>query len=231
MRDSDLNRLNDLFKKDGTTVQRQYLDNWANSQTDARNIKEDLLDKLAALTTNTPLNQVSAAVIMLQMKVAPVVSMRIPFGGDNHNDADLAQETLDTVAGVSLIQTLFDQLGAAGLTDQVTFANLNVFGRTLAVANRGITGRDHLANHHVTMIVGKNVRPSVIGGVVPLKGSNEYTAVAIDSTSGAGGPSGDIAVTDTLASVGKTLAAAVGVDPSVTDDLITGGTRIGAALV
>ena len=57
-----------------------------------------LLENLAAITTNDPMNQVLAAVTLIKMNVTPVVSMHIPFGGDNHTDTDLVNETKQTVA-------------------------------------------------------------------------------------------------------------------------------------
>ena len=42
---------------------------------------------------------------------------------------------------------------------------------------------------------------------------------------------GSIALTDTLATMGKTLAAACGVDQSVIDDQITTGVTLNAALM
>jgi hypothetical protein len=68
----------------------------------------------------------------------------------------------------------------------------------------------------------------VIGGVAPKAG--DYGALAIDSASGRGDASGDIAFEDTLGAVGKTIGAALGVDPKVLDDQILQGKAIGAAL-
>jgi hypothetical protein len=233
MRDADLNSLHDLFQSEGTAAQRAFLDNYATSQSDTRKISQDLLSGLSSITDNSPASQVKAAIILIQMKVSPIISIHIPFGGDNHQDADLGNETLATNAALVTINNMFSQLSAANLQDQVTFANMNVFGRTLSYHNRQRTGRDHLANHHCTIIVGKAIRGGVIGGVVAngnSDGSNDYTATNINSVSGAGGSGGDIQVTDTLASVGQTLAVAVGTDPAFIADRFTSGTVIQAAL-
>ena len=62
------------------------------------------------------------------------------------------------------------------LTDRVTFATMNVFGRNLnnisklpppAMGSPG--GRDHFGNHNVMVMIGKNIKSSVIGGVSRLK--------------------------------------------------------------
>ncbi|MDB4946715.1 MAG: hypothetical protein JWP97_6249 [Labilithrix sp.] len=226
LRDADLDRLNALFKTSGTNVQRAYLDRMAKSQTEARNISQNLLDALSSITADDTANQMIAAGVLIQMNVSPVISVHVSFGGDNHNDADLAGEAASTIAGVASIQTMLANLAGASMQDRVTFAAMNVFGRTLA--NKGTTGRDHLGNHHVTVMVGKNVKGSVIGGVTP--NGNDYKALPINSTTGAGEAGGDITFDDTLGAVGKTLGAALGVPAAVLDDQITHGKIIKAAL-
>lgn len=228
MRDDDLNRLNSMLKKDGTTAQRQFLDRYATSQTQVRAINQNLLGMLGSITKNDVPSQITAAIALIQMNVTSVIAMHIPFGGDNHSDPGLANETVQTVAGVASIVSLMSQLKSAGLEDKVTFASLNVFGRTMAVAHKGQNGRDHLANHHCTVMIGKGIKGSVIGGVAPM--ANDYGALPIDSSSGRGDPKGDIKFEETLGSVGKTLGTALGVDPAVLDDQITQGKAIGAAL-
>ena len=58
----------------------------------------------------------------------------------------------------------------------------------------------------------------------------DYGALAIDSKTGEGSSSGDIAPLDTLSSFGRTMLAAVGVDPAVIASQITTGRVIAAAL-
>ncbi|MBK6694588.1 MAG: hypothetical protein IPG50_20610 [Myxococcales bacterium] len=93
LRDADLDRLNAIFKEQGTNVQRAYLDRMARSQREARAISQQLLDSLSAITSDDAASQVAAAAILIKMNVTPVVTVHVPFGGDNHSDADLAKET------------------------------------------------------------------------------------------------------------------------------------------
>jgi len=168
-----------------------------------------------------------AAVALIQMGVCPGSVINIPFGGDNHTDANLARESAQTVAGVATINNLMTKLAAAGLQVRVTFVMMNVFGRTL---NRPLRmGRDHLGSHHCSVIIGKRVRGSVVGGVV--KSGNDYAATPIDSRTGLPGGSADIRYEETLAAVGKTISAAVGISPEVVSDQITLGKVVSAALV
>jgi uncharacterized protein DUF1501 len=226
LRDQDLNRLNAVFKAHGTTEQRGYLDRLATTQIEARNISQALLENLAAITANDATNQVLAAVTLIKMNVSPVISMHIPFGGDNHTDTDLAGETKQTVAATATMALLFQKLTDLGLQDQVTFAAMNVFGRTLA--KKGTTGRDHLANHHATVMFGKGIKGGVVGGLEPKAG--DYAAQAIVSATGAGSDTGDIPFEETLGALGKTLGTAIGVAPAALDENILLGKPVTAAL-
>jgi len=226
LRDQTLNQLYDLYKNDATPAQRAYIDSLVASQNQVRNLNQSLLDALSSITDNGAASQVLAAITLIQMKVTPVISIHIPFGGDNHRDIGLANETTQTVAALGVIASLMQGLAAAGLSDQVTLASLNVFGRTLGPANTD--GRQHNPNHQVSFAIGKPFRGTVIGGVAPI--GDDYGALAIDSKSGAGADAGDIAAADTLASYGRTLLAAVGVGSDTIASRITSGTVIQAAL-
>jgi hypothetical protein len=230
LRDADLDRMNALFRKDGTVAQRAFLDRYASSQGQVRALSQDLLSALSGLKDNSPASQVTAAVTMIRMNVAPVVTIHIPFGGDNHFDKALANEAAQTVAGVATIAQLMSELAAAGLSDKVTFVSANVFGRTKSVAHKGgIDGRDHNQNHHCAVLIGKGIAGGVIGGIAPMAG--DYGALNIDSTTGAGTASGDIGQEDMMSAYGKTLGAAVGADGPTLDGIIRGGAVVKAALV
>jgi hypothetical protein len=199
----------------------------AQSTRELRNISDSLLGNLATIKANDMEGQLIAAVALIQMGVCPASVINIPFGGDNHTDANLARESAQTASGVATINNLMTKLAAAGLQDRVTFVMMNVFGRTL---NRPLRmGRDHLGSHHCSVLIGKRVRGSVVGGVV--KSGNDYAATPIDSRTGLPGGSADIRYEETLAAVGKTIGAAVGISPEVLSDQITLGKVVSAALV
>jgi hypothetical protein len=152
--------------------------------------------------------------------------VHIPFGGDNHRDPSLAAESAQTVAGVATIASLMTQLAAAGLSDAVTFATLNVFGRTVGPGNTD--GRQHNENHQVSVTIGKPFAGGVIGAVGVV--DKDYGALAIDSKTGKGGAGGDVPALGSLSSYGRTLLSAVGVDKATVDTAIMGGTVIAGAL-
>jgi hypothetical protein len=227
LRDADLDRISRVLKDSGNATQRAFLDRMAQSTRELRNISDSLLGNLATIKANDMEGQLIAAVALIQMGVCPASVINIPFGGDNHTDANLARESAQTVAGVATINNLMTKLAAAGLQDRVTFVMMNVFGRTL---NRPLRmGRDHLGSHHCSVLIGKRVRGSVVGGVV--KSGNDYAATPIDSRTGLPGGSADIRYEETLAAVGKTIGAAVGISPEVLSDQITLGKVVSAALV
>ena len=150
---------------------------------------------------------------MFALKAAAVATVHIPFSGDNHTDPGLANETAQTVSGVATLATMMQQLQSANMSDQVTFASLNVFGRTLGLADNGLNGRDHNANHHCGLIIGPAVKGSVIGGIGVV--GADFGALPINSSSGVGGAGGDIAAVDSLAAYALTLGTALGI-PSAT---------------
>jgi len=121
---------------------------------------------------------------------------------------------------------LMQTLDSAGLTDQVMFATLNVFGRTLGPANTD--GRQHNENHQVSLTIGKSIRGGVVGGLTQV--DKDYGATGVDSKTGQSGTSNYISPIDTLASYGQTLLAAVGVDPSVISAQISSGTVVSGVL-
>jgi hypothetical protein len=226
LRDQTLDQLYDLYKEQATPAQQSHIDSLVTSQRQVRDINQSLLDSLGSIMDNSATSQILAAVTLVQMKVTPVIAVHIPFGGDNHRDVGLATETAETISGVAAIADLMQRLGSAGLSDQVAFASLNVFGRTLGPGNEN--GRQHNENHHVALAIGKPFRGGVVGGVAPF--GKDYGALPFDSRTGRVTPGGDIAAEDTLASFGKTMLAAVGAAPQAIDSLISSGASVPAAL-
>jgi hypothetical protein len=205
------------------------------SRTQVRELADALATTLNAITADDTKGQGLAAAALISANVTPVVTMHIAFGGDNHTDTDLAGEASQTVSGVQGIQQLMDALAGLGLTDKVTFATMNVFGRNLngIAKTDGRTGRDHFGNHAVSVLIGKNIAPAVTGGVA--KGSSgAYAASDIESGSGMPVTGGDIPVAQSNVALARTLGVALGIPTSVLDgDLAAtaGGKVVNSALV
>ena len=235
IRDQSLDALNALARADGNVLQQQFLDTMSLSQTQVRELASQLSTTLSAIKGNDQSGQALAAAALIAANVTPCVTIHIPFGGDNHSDQNLATEVTQTVSGVQGIQALMTALSGLNLTDKVTFAMLNVFGRNLngisKVTSRA--GRDHYGNHCVTVMIGKNVAPSVIGGITP-DSSGALEASAISSADGTANASGDISADSTHDACARTLGAALGIPASImNNDFIAsaGGAVVPAALV
>jgi len=229
LRDQSLDQLNALAKTDATNVQSRFLDSLALSQVQVRKLADQLATTLNAITTDDAKGQALAAASLISANVTPVVTMHIAFGGDNHTDQDLLTEANQHVTGVQGIQAVMDALAALGLSDKVTFATLNVFGRNLngIAKTDGRTGRDHYGNHAVTVMIGKYIAPSVIGGVTPAA-SGAYLASSIDSATGAAVPTGDIPAAQTHVAAARTLGVALGIpeDKLAPDFIATAGGKV-----
>jgi hypothetical protein len=223
LRDQTMNQLYSLYKNQATPSQQAYIDQFVTSQQQLRALNQKLLDTLAAIKDDGPDSQILAAVTLIQMNVAPVLVIKVPFGGDNHNDNGLTLETAQTISGVASLVSLMAQLQSAGLTDKVSFLSLNVFGRTAGLNSAG--GRDHNPIHQVSLTIGKPFKGGVIGAVGPVPGHG-YGCTAIHSTTGAGDASGDISPLETLGAFAQTVLAGVGGDPSA----LSMGKVISAAL-
>ncbi|MGC4090354.1 MAG: DUF1501 domain-containing protein [Polyangiaceae bacterium] len=242
LRDQTLDQLNELAKRDSTRMQGQFLDALASSQRQVRQLSDTLASTLSSISADDIKGQALAAAALISAKVTPVVSMHIPFGGDNHSDQNLQAEADQLVTGVQGVQALMDALAKLGLQDQVTFATLNVFGRNLdgisKVTSR--SGRDHYANHAVAVLVGKNIAPGVTGGVMPGGGGSSFGspstalgAADIDSATGAAQPGGDVPSMQTYGALARTLGVALGIPASsIAADLTStaGGKVINSAL-
>jgi len=156
--------------------------------------------------------------------VTPVVTIRLAFGGDNHSDQDLQAEADQHVTGIAGIQAVMDQLAANNLSDKVTFATMNVFGRNLnsIAKTESRSGRDHYGNHAVMVMIGKNVKAGVYGGIA----GTSLKATAIDATTGASAPgaSGANIIPESMTHVAaaRTLGVALGIPESqMAGDFIT----------
>jgi hypothetical protein len=220
IRDQTLNDLNALFKDGGTKEQIAFLDAMAMSQAQVRQLADSLSTTLNAIADNSVGGQALAAAALISAKVTPVVTLHVPFGADNHDDANLYDEWFDHTdhggakAGVPGVQAVMDALASLSLTDSATFATMNVFGRDLSGTSKvsSRAGRDHFGNHSCMIMIGKNVAPGVTGGCTQIS-SSVYGASDIDSGTGASLASGgDIPRADTHVAAAKTLGVALGID-------------------
>jgi hypothetical protein len=227
LRDRDVDRVYNLYKEHGTKHDLRLLDAWARSRDEVRTVNESLLARLDVIDGNNEDNQVTAASVLAAMNITPVITVHGDFGGDNHNDTGLVNETTKTVTGVARMGRLMTELDALRsdgvLRHEVVVSTLNVFGRTLR--KKGTAGRDHNRGHHVTVMMGDVFKGSVIGGIE--RSGNDYVCRSIDPVSGAAG--GSIPYESTLGSMAKTLALGLGLPSEEVDQAIELGQPVEAA--
>jgi Protein of unknown function (DUF1501) len=227
VRDRTMDKMYAILKSRGTRAQLRYLDQLAKSASDAKKLGGDVANILAGIKDDGNDAQLQVAAAIVKMNVSPVVAIRLNFGGDNHKDPDLKYEAANHLDAIKALANFFATLKSNGLEDKVTFASFGVFGRNFKVSD--LHGRDHWSAHATTVLIGKNVRPGLFGGNTAKYG--DYGATGIDSATGAGVvDGGDIKYDDTLAAVGKTIGAAVGITTETLDTEITAGKVIQAAI-
>lgn len=224
LRDKEIDRIYGIYREHGTSKQITLLDAWAKARTDVRSISDTLITQLEEITTNDQAAQLKAAAVLAAMKISPIITVHLDFGGDNHNDTDLEREVTRHTDSIADIATFWETAEGLGIGDKVLFATLNVFGRTLK--KKGTAGRDHNSGHHVMLMMGSGIQGGVVGGVELDPATNEYKASAIDSSSGAKDAGGDIPHEETLAAAGKTLAYALGVAEDRLDLIVEKGKTI-----
>lgn len=231
LRDQTLDALYADLKQTGTQAQRTFLDQYARSQSQARQLGQSLGGLLAGIPADaedpdTAADQVRAAVAMASLRVAPAYVVTIPFGGDNHADPGLVDESDQTVAGIAALRLMWEELVRLGLQDEVTVCQWNVFGRTFET--RGNAGRNHNGLAHTAMLLGPRVQPGVFGAFV--RQGDDWAAQGIDPRTGRGVANGGITPAESLASLGKTVCAAVGLDTATIDADIRAGRVIQAVV-
>lgn len=227
IRQRALDDMYNLAKEHGTPAHRTWIDQYASSRQQVAELDLSLVEVFDNINGNGQLEQVRAALALFMMRLTPVATVYIDFGGDNHNDTGLRRERDRTVSALETLNAFFEELDSSPLRDQVTVANLNVFGRTLTREDGD--GRDHNLNHHVMMISGANVGAGVFGGLAPS--GNDLGATGMDSVTGAGvEEGGDIPKEETLESAAKTLATVLGVSSESVENRILNGKVIEAAV-
>jgi len=231
LRSRYLDRAYAQVKSNGSPAQLKFLEQYAKSQADANEIGDSLGGLITGINGTDSINQAKMVVALLQINISPVLTMGIGFGGDNHADANLTDELTATVSAIPAINTLWEELKKARYQDRVVFASLNPFGRDLI--RNDVGGRDHNGGHHAMFTFGPSIKGGVVGALEPTVYKGEivnFHAKGIHSESGLSDGQLDIQASETLVSVGKTLAKAVGISDERINERLDGGKIIRGAL-
>lgn len=192
VRDSVLDSLYADMRVNGNRAQRNFVDRYALSREQSRQLSMNLGQYLEGIPNdeedlNNAQDQIIAAVALARIGVSPVITVNIPFGGDNHQDSDLQMEADQTTSGVQLIGELWNMLNVAQLEDQVSFAAMNVFGRRSTRNSRG--GRDHNQHHAVMVGFGSGVQGGVYGRMTADGQAQDINGITQERTLEAAGAS------------------------------------------
>jgi len=199
------------LKQNGTRAQRSFLDQHALSRSEAIAIGDGLGDLLDDIDGDDFDNQLKTAIALIRLRVAPVITVRHEFSRDNHQDSTLEDEATRTLRSLNALANYWDALENNGLTDQVNFATLDVFGRTPHRSTRN-GGRDHFNQMTLGLVHGSDFKGGMIGGLraIMRRGNERPVATGINSQTG-GSASADIPAGSTLAAYGKTIMKAAGI--------------------
>lgn len=231
LRDRFIDKAYSDTKANGTPAQMQFLENYAITREEANAFGDQLGQNITDVDGNDAINQARMAVALAQINFSPVITLGIPFGGDNHGDSNLNDEVTDTLEAMEILKTLWQKIKEANLEESITFASLNTFGRDLVRNTTG--GRDHNGEHHCLFTFGPKIQPGVIGGLKQRFVNNQakdFTATGFNSSTGVNAGTIDIPYEETLVSVAKTLAKAVGLDDEKINASFDSGKVIAAAL-
>ncbi|MBQ49465.1 MAG: hypothetical protein CMP10_18950 [Zetaproteobacteria bacterium] len=228
-RDQAIDTLYADLKEKGTPAQKDFLESAIKSRSQARALSEKLINDLSDLPSDDTEAAILVAAVVCAAGVSPVANIRLGFGSDNHADANLDDEVSETLASIANLSLLQTHLTDFGISDRVTFAIQNAFGRTLRRNAKG--GRDHNSQHNVTVVFGPKVKPGVSGGIETVNGANGGRALAFNSQTGRPADNGDITPATSLISSVKTIYKACGLPDEVIEKRAQGGKVIKAALI
>ena len=173
LRDDTLNKLNATLKENRaqTTAERAYLDNMALSQSDLRTMIQQVATDLATIQSDDASNQVIAAALLIKMNVTPVVTIHLPFSGDNHSDANFNNEAVQTNASINNIKYDKECIVTAiyPLSRKVYFNSIpgfeTVTGQELELAKCFAGGVAGGATQFASLLAAKNLFPLPTGPV------------------------------------------------------------------
>ena len=234
LRDAALDAIYADLQLNGTRAQREALDAHVTSREQARELGVQLGDLLAQLEVpnsertayefeldDDPYAQVAAAVALAMLRAAPVVSLHLPWGADNHRDTDLQRELEGSQAGMDILNSLWSRIDVDGVREGVTFGLLNIFGRTL----QQNTGRQHNPDHNGMLLAGPNVLGGLIGGI-----DADRRCMAFDPTTGQAG-TGGVQPSESFAAAAATMMAAAGVADDRVAERVPAGVIVPAAVI
>ena len=224
MYDSFIDEAYQEVKENGTAQQRQFFDQHAASRQEAADFGSVLGQLLEDIADDSLHSQMRVAAIVAKLKLAPVVITDIAFGGDNHQDSGLLNETNQTLEMIAALDTYWKTIYDLGIGNDVVFANLDVFGRD---PKSDGNGRSHFGDFVSGMMIGSNLQGGVVGG---WSVDDKARATGINTTNGSS-VNPDITPLETLPAYYKTIMSAAGVPEDRLDIRIPTGTVVSSVKI
>lgn len=228
-RDQKIDELYKDLKSNGTPAQIKFLERNVASRQQARELTQKLSSLLSDVNGNSTRDRMRASAALFLSRTAPAVVFGLDFGGDNHKDAGLNKERDKTRTAVADIGFMYNLLDDLGIANQTTFAQMNVFGRTLGPKGN-LAGRDHHRRHNTLVLYGPKVKPGVTGGINSQNGKEGGRATGINSVTGTN-QNPDIKDTQTLAAGAATVMRACGVTDEDIKERLPSGKVVKGSLI
>ena len=192
------------IRQNGTHQQRRFLDQHALSRREAVDFGSALGQLLEDIADDSIMSQMRCAAIVAKLRLAPVIVVDTNFGGDNHQDGGLLEETNGTLQMVAALDEYWNTIHSLDIADDVMLATLDVFGRN---PRSDGNGRSHYGDFVSGLLVGTHLNGSVVGGWAV---DGKVKATGINSVNGSSTET-DISPDDTLQAYFRTMMDVAGV--------------------
>ena len=206
MYDAFIDEAYDEVRRTGTRQQLRFFDQHAASRREAADFGSALGQLLEDIADDSIQSQMRCAAVIAKLRLAPVIIINTNFGGDNHQDAGLLNETNATLEMIAALDGYWRSIRDLDIADDVVFANLDVFGRDPRSDGHG---RSHYGDFVSGLMVGTHLQGGVVGG---FEVDGKARATGINSVTGAA-DGADINAADTLPAYFKSIMNIVGIAP------------------
>ena len=149
-------------RESGDPNKQQFLDEFVVSQNQATDVAERLFNEVDAVNDDGLASQMKMAAIIIKLRLAPAVVVGYRLSGDNHVSNGMTVEAEDTLNMMADYREFYDFAVGNGVWDELLYATLSVFGRSM---NETGNGRGHNGSLSTGLLFGGHLSRRVIGGI------------------------------------------------------------------
>ena len=198
-------------RESGDPNQRRFLDEFVISQNQATEVAERLVSEVEAIDDDELASQMKMAAIIIKLRLAPAIVVDYRFSGDNHVSNGMTVEAEHTLNMVADYREFYDFAVSNGVWDELLYATLSVFGRSM---NETGNGRGHNGSLSTGLLFGGHLSRKVVGGIDLTQPRG--VSLPINSSTG-GTDNADVSEADSFACYAKSVLQAAGVPQSRLD--------------